>query len=129
MYVVTEGETETMKDALWVEHKGELVNETLDGILKNHAEPNGLSHEAITYLTETVMYDMDVAHASDEAKAQLYTLGAVLAFWHDDDDLIHRALAGAEAFGDNRLAHLVRTAHDRGIRPAWVTSTRALGIP
>ena len=122
MYVLTEGESETMKDALWVEHKGELVNETLDGILKNQVEPNALSHEAIAYLEETVMYDMDVAAASDEAKAQLYTLGAVLAFWHDNDVLIHRALAGADTFGGNRLSHLVKTAHERGIRPAWVAS-------
>ena len=125
MFVVTDGEYETMKDALWVEHQGELVGEALDSILKGNKEPNALSHEAITYLEEVVMYDMDVANASDEAKAQLYALGSVLAFWHGDDERINRALAGAEAFGDSRLAELVRTAHSRGLRPGWMASVQA----
>ena len=125
MYVTTEGETETMKDALWLEHKGELVNEAMDAILVSNERPNELSNSAIEYLENDVMYDMDVANASDEAKGQLYALGAVLAWWHGDDELINRALAGAEAFSDSRLAHLVRTAHSRGIRPRWMASVQA----
>lgn len=120
MYVVTEGNEDVMRGALG-EGDSPAVGEALDTIVYGPDGPNDSVDEALRYLEDVVYPDPAASEADNDVKANLYALAAVLAFWKNDETLIHRCIDGANASGGNRLASLVSVAVTRGIRPAWVT--------
>jgi hypothetical protein len=77
----------------------------------------------VEYLRDHVENNGDVMGASDKAKAELYSLGAVLAFWLNDDRLISDCLEGADRFGGTSLAAIIFRAVSRNRKPSWVAAS------
>ncbi len=99
-----------------------LATSVLFEALRGQTKPKGLTYDAIHYLRDIFQYMPAAFSASPQAKAELFAVGAVLAFVTNDIPTRDACIANSLDFADNRLADLVLVTVQNGIVPEWVVA-------